>query len=58
MATKDRTLVAIVLFSKELTEYVYQQEAGFLLRSRDIWEVHLDTVTSEAILGLDIHDKM
>jgi hypothetical protein len=35
-ATKDRTLVAIVLWIKELTEYLYQQEAGFLLTSGDL----------------------
>jgi len=35
-ATKDRTLVAIIVCVKELTEYLYQQEAGFRLRSRDI----------------------
>jgi hypothetical protein len=29
MVTKDRPLVAIVLWIKELTEYLYQQEAGF-----------------------------
>jgi hypothetical protein len=35
MATKDRTLVAIVLCIKELTEYLYQKEVDFPLTSRD-----------------------
>ena len=35
-ATKDPTLVAIVLCIKELTEYLYKQEAVFLLGSREI----------------------
>jgi len=35
-ATKDRTLVAIVFCIKELPEYLYQQEAVFLLKSRDL----------------------
>ncbi len=38
MATKDRTLVAIILCAKELTEYLYQKEVVFLLASRDLWE--------------------
>jgi hypothetical protein len=38
MATKDRTLVAIILCAKELTEYLYQKEVVFLLVSRDLWE--------------------
>jgi len=37
-ASKDRTLVAIALCIKELPKYLYQKEAVFLLRSRDIWE--------------------
>jgi hypothetical protein len=35
MATKDRTLVVRDLWIKELPEYLYQQEADFLLRSRE-----------------------
>ena len=34
-ATKDRSLVAIILCVKALTEYLYQQEADFRLTSRD-----------------------
>jgi hypothetical protein len=37
-ATKDQTLVAVVLWIKELTEYLYQQEAGFLLTSGEFQE--------------------
>jgi hypothetical protein len=36
MATKDRTLVAIVLWIKVLPEYLYQKEAVFLLGSRGL----------------------
>jgi hypothetical protein len=33
MATKDRTLVAIFLRTKQLLEYLYQSEASFRLDS-------------------------
>jgi hypothetical protein len=38
--------VAIVLCVKELTEYLYQQEAGFCLRSLDLQDSGLELRTS------------
>ena len=40
MTTKKQIQVAIVLSIKELPEYLYQYEASFLLRSRDLWDSH------------------
>jgi hypothetical protein len=36
-ATKERILVAKVLWIKELPKYIYQKEASFPLTSRDLW---------------------
>ena len=48
MATKDLTLAAIVLCIKELTKYLYQQEACFRLRSRDLLETKCLSINASA----------